>query len=116
MLPATTLPELLIIALKTPVRAACAFVGVVTELITNRTELPAANVPAVVLRRAVSTGAGPPVIFADPDAPDAGCVKTRAALVGNERPNPESVMTSWLPLATATAGVNTTAIKTPDVF
>ena len=94
----------------------CAFVGVVTELILNCTELPAANAPAVVFRRAVSTGIAPPVILADPDAPDAGCVKTRAALVGNERPDPASVMTSWLPLATATAGVNTTVIKTPEVL
>ena len=116
MLAATIPPESLNKTLETPLKAACAFVGVVTELITNRTELPAANAPAVVFRRAVSTGIAPPVILADPDAPDAGCVKARAALVGTERPAPASVMTSRLPLATATAGVNTTVIDTPDVF
>ena len=108
-------PEPVNTALATLASAACASVGVVTELITNCTVLPAANVPAVVARRAVSTGAAPPVMLADPDAPDAGCVNARAALVGMLRPAPASVITSRLPLATATAGVNATVIKTPDV-
>ena len=116
MLAATTLPVVLLnTALATLASAACASVGVVTEPITNCTVLPAANVPAVVARRAVYTGATPPVMLADPDAPDAGCMNARAALVGMLRPAPASVITSRLPLATATAGVNATVIETPDV-
>jgi hypothetical protein len=105
-------PELLNIALTTVVSAGCASFGVVTSLMTNITETPAANAPAVVFRRAVSTGPAPPVIFADPDAADAGSVKARAELEGKLRPAPASVITRRLPLATATPGVNATVMDT----
>ena len=116
MLRVMTAPLVSMTATKSFETKACVSVGVVTELITNCTELPAANEPAVVFNRAVSTGTAPPVMLADPDAPDAGRANTRAELEGKVRPAPASVMTSRLPLATATAGVNAIVIKTSDVL
>jgi hypothetical protein len=111
LLELTIIPELLKIALLNPASAACASVGVVTSLITNCTELSAANAPAVVFKRAVSTGLAPPEMFADPDASHAGSMNARAELEGKLRPAPTSVIARQLPLATATAGVNVTVIE-----